>query len=349
MNSTRLIALLAFATVILVLGLLSDSVASETDPSLPVAETPYVLGDPIEAYVEFMMSGGPPPDGIPAIDNPRFIRADEAGLRPEAMVIGFAHGGEAKAYPQSILVHHEIVNDVVGGLNVGVTYCPLTATAQGFERGETTFGVSGQLLNSNLVLFDRETESYFSQINATGLSGEHRGHTLAEVNLIWTTWERWHAAHPDTRVLSDRTGHLRNYDRDPYGSYTPLRGYYVEDRTMFPVMHRSGSQHQKEMVVGARTADASARFVLGDLESERIQMTENFLAVYDPTFHTGVIYERPDGVELDGLRVLPGGDYEFNGEIHPPRELPFEPLVSVDAFYFAWHAFYPDSEHPRVP
>jgi hypothetical protein len=100
-----------------------------------------------------MMSGGPPPDGIPAIDEPEFIPASEAELAPEDMVIGFNYGGESRAYPQLIMVHHEIVNDEVGGLSVAITYCPLTATSQGFRRGDTTLGVSGQLLNSIVEAF----------------------------------------------------------------------------------------------------------------------------------------------------------------------------------------------------
>lgn len=311
------------------------------EPPLPLAATPYVLGDPIDTYADFLMSGGPPPDGIPSIDRPRFVEPEEANLEPGDRVIGYHHGGEARAYPHEILVYHEIVNDRVGGLNVAITYCPLTATAQAFERGETTLGVSGRLLNSNLVMFDRDSRSLFSQIAATGLSGEHLGRTLVEVDVTWTTWERWRAAHPDTRVLSDDTGHLRNYSRDPYGRYDPARGYYAEDATIFPLLHESGSFHKKEMVVGARTAEHSAYFVLEDLRKKRVQSTEHFLAVYDPTLGTGVIY-RIDGTER--VTPAPDGTYEIEGARYAPDALPLEKLIPIEAFHFAWHAFYPDSE-----
>jgi hypothetical protein len=301
-----------------------------------------VLGDPSDAYVDFMMSGGPPPDGIPSVDRPRFVDADEADLEPGDMVIGFIHEGEARAYPHRVVVHHEIVNDRVGGLNVAITYCPLTATAQGFERGDTTLGVSGQLLNSNLVMFDRESGSYFSQIAATGLTGEHQGETLVEVDITWTTWGRWQAAHPDTRVLSDRTGHLRNYTRDPYGSYNPLGGYYEGDRTIFPLLHASDLRHRKEMVVGGRTSERSAYFVLADLARERVQATDHFLAVYDATLGTGYIY----GLDGPAPRVSARDDgaYEVDGAAYAPDALPLEPVIPIEAFFFAWHAFYPDSE-----
>ncbi len=314
------------------------------DPTLPFSETGYLLTDEIDEYVDFMMSGGPPPDGIPAIDDPVFIEASEAELDPGEMVIGFHHEGEARAYPHLVLVHHEIVNDRVGGLNVAITYCPLTATAQGFKRGDTTLGVSGQLLNSNLVLFDRETRSYFSQISATGITGEHRGRTLDEVELVWTTWDRWRTAHPDTRVLSEQTGYLRNYARDPYGTYIPLGGYYAQDATIFPLMHQSGDHHAKEMVVGARTAERSAYFILSELAEEGVQRTDHFVAVYDPDLDTGYIYAVDSGTGQ--IAAAEPGMYGVEDETYSAEGLPLERLVSVEAFHFAWYAFYPNSEHP---
>jgi len=334
------VVLLLAAAFVSVGAYLHGTTNTDALRDLPLAEEDYVLANDIDEYADFMMSGGPPPDGIPSVDEPSFLEADEASLAPDAIVIGFHHNGEARAYPQNILVHHEIVNDAVGGLNVAVTYCPLTATAQGFKRGDTTLGVSGQLLNSNLVMFDRETESYFSQIAATGLTGEHRGRTLDEVNLVWTTWERWRSEYPDTKVLSEDTGHLRNYSNDPYGSYNPIGGYYQQNQVMFPLMHESDTYHAKEMVVGARTSSQSGFFVLDELREDRVQSTSSFLAVYDDDLDTGYIYPRPTA------EVTPrdDGTYEMNGERYEADELPMENLVSVEAFYFAWHAFYPDSE-----
>ncbi len=312
---------------------------------LPLSSSSYVLGDALGAYEAFMMSGGPPPDGIPSIDAPQFVSASAARLQPGDMVIGFQHRGEARAYPQRLLVHHEIVNDRVGGLNIAVTYCPLTATAQGFERGTSTLGVSGRLLNSNLVMYDRESGTLFSQINATGLRGKHRGRTLAEVELVWTTWEKWRAAHPETRVLSDRTGHLRNYARDPYGSYNPRQGYYQRAATIFPVMHESKRQHAKEMVVGARTSERSAYFVMAALSRNRLQATENFVAVHDRELDAGYVYLR----DPKGPRVTPrtDGRFEVGGSAFRADALPLKRLVAVEAFHFAWHAFYPNSEKVR--
>lgn len=316
----------------------------ETDRSIPLSDRNYLLGDDLPAYERFMMSGGPPPDGIPSIDRPRFISAAEADLDPGDPVIGFVHEGEARAYPHNIMVLHEIVNDRVAGLNVAITYCPLTATAQGFERGGTTLGVSGQLLNSNLVMFDRETGSLFPQIAATAIRGEHRGRTLREVDLVWTTWERWRVKHPGTRVLSERTGHLRNYSRDPYGSYNPPAGYYRRASTIFPLMHESDRHHPKAMVVGARTAERAAHFLLEELARERVQRTEIFVAVYDPELDTGHIYLRGDS-DIE-IRPGPRGRYRVGERTVRADALPLEKPVPVEAFHFAWHAFYPGSETP---
>jgi hypothetical protein len=350
MKSTIRVTLSAWAIVFAVGGIPfistgpAFSQAVQKNEALPFATTSYVLGDKIDAYARFMMSGGPPPDGIPSIDQPRFVSAAEAGLDPGDLVIGIHRDGEARAYPQRILVYHEIVNDRIGGLNVAVTYCPLTATAQGFKRGDATLGVSGQLINSNLVMFDRSTRSHFSQINATGITGPHRGRTLDEIRLVWTTWARWRSVHPETRVLSDRTGHLRNYTRDPYGSYNPLGGYYAQNATMFPLMHESNRHGTKTMVLGARTATRSAFFVMADLAKARVQSTDNFLAVYDPRLDTGYIYVR------DGKKALPvardDGRYEYAGALHAADALPLRQAVAVAAFHFAWHAFYPRSESP---
>lgn len=345
-NARTLVATGALLTTVTVAGLEHPTlvVAGENVGSLPLADQPYVVPDDLDLYREMTLSGGPPQDGIPSIDSPVFIPADEAELEAGDKVIGFEHGGVARAYPHDIMVHHEIVNDEVDGLNVAVTYCPLTATAQGFERGDTTLGVSGKLLNSNLVMFDRETESYFPQIVATGSEGQHEGSSLRELDLVWTTWERWRSVHPDTEVLSRETGHLRNYDRDPYGEYNPRGGYYAGNDVIFPLIHDSNAHHPKEMVVGARTSERSAYFVLDQLAEESVQRTGNFVAVYDPDLHRGVIY----AADEEGPAVTPQGgrEYEVDGETYDVEELPLERLASVEGFFFAWHAFYPDSETP---
>lgn len=174
------------------------------------------------------------------------------------IVFGLVENGVARAYPQRVLVWHEIVNDTVGGLGLAVTYCPLTGTALAFERAQTEFGVSGRLVNSNLIMYDRDTDTWFPQVLAAGIRGPHRSAALVERPVVWTTWQRWRAAYPDTEVLSTDTGFARNYNRDPYGAYNPRSGYYEPDSsTMFPLMNDDRRFPPKSEFIGARTRDAA--------------------------------------------------------------------------------------------
>lgn len=298
-------------------------------------------------FMDSMMSGGPPPDGIPSIDEPEFIPAGEANLDDGDLVIGLDYEGVVRAYPHDILVLHEIVNHEIAGDNLAVTYCPLTATAQCFVTGSTTMGVSGRLVNSNLVMYDRDTGSLWPQIGGTAVAGEREGESLEEVNVYWTTWEQWRERYPETEVLSENTGHARNYSRDPYGSYNPRGGYYESDRTMFPVMSEDDRYHPKDMVVGGRTEDRAVFFHMEDLAAEGILETENFLGVFDDELATGYIYEHGGDAgsvpfTYEDGRVL----HEESGERFAPGELPLGRVVAIEGFYFAWNAFYPDSEHP---
>lgn len=133
-----------------------------------------------------------------------------------------------------MLVWHEIVNHTVGGEPLAVTYCPLTGTVIGFTgppgTPELTFGTTGKLVNSNLLMYDRQTGSEWPQLLGTAISGPLKGTRLETVPLVWTTWKEWRAAHPDTRVLTTDTGALRSYGSDPYGSYPDRSGYYIRGR-----------------------------------------------------------------------------------------------------------------------
>ena len=162
------------------------------DSTIPTAEETLPLPMAPEELESLAVSGGPPKDGIPSIDDPSFIGpADVDYLGPGDPVFGVARNGVVKAYPQKILVSHEIVNDQLGDLPVAVTYCPLTGTVQGFERGRTTFGVSGRLINNNLIMYDRATEAWWPQILATSIPGPWNAdpgtNSLREFRLTWTS------------------------------------------------------------------------------------------------------------------------------------------------------------------
>jgi hypothetical protein len=169
-----------------------------------------------------ILSGGPPRDGIPAIDEPRFVTAEEADewLEPQEPVIFLQIGDDARAYPIQVLMWHEIVNDTVGGVPVLVTFCPLCNTAIGFERtldGRVLdFGTAGRLRNSNLIMYDRQTESWWQQATGGAIVGELTGRQLTFRPASIIAWADSKATHPGGEVLSRETGYGRDYGRNPY-------------------------------------------------------------------------------------------------------------------------------------
>jgi Protein of unknown function (DUF3179) len=172
-----------------------------------------------------IVAGGPPPDGIPPVDRPRFQAAGTVGWLAAAEPVAVVElGGDAKAYPLQILVWHEIVNDTVGGVPVTVTYCPLCNTAISFRRPTvagtvTTFGTSGRLYHSNLVMYDRATRSLWPQALGMAVTGELTGQRLQRVATQLVAWRDFRAGFPDGRVLSRDTGHRRPYGENPYPLY----------------------------------------------------------------------------------------------------------------------------------
>jgi hypothetical protein len=298
---------------------------------------------------EAAQSGGPPKDGIPSIDDPSFTSADDVDfLSPGDPVFGVVRDGEAKAYPQTILVQHEIVNDLLAGDPVSVTYCPLTGTVQGFERGDTTFGVSGRLINNNLVMYDRGTEAWWPQILATAIPGQWNEApgiaSLREFRLVWTTWERWRTHRPATRVLTTDTGFAKNYGRDPYGQYNPRAGYYEDDSLLFPALSEDDTYDRKRVVMGARTPDGAAAF-LKDAIREKSVMEGRIgdtpmVAVSDDRLDTAYGYLNPAGATV---ALSDGPTVRVDGEDHPPEALPLRRVHTFDAMWFAWAGYYPDT------
>jgi hypothetical protein len=330
------------------------------DGEIPLREAALHLGHERTKLADRDMSGGVGHDGIPSVDEPRFARGDEIDLPGCARVFGVDLDGDVRAYPQRILVRHEIVNDVIGGEPVAVTYCPLTGTAQGFYRGGVEFGVSGRLVNSNLVMWDRHRDVRWSQVAATAFEvGDQRGgddggllgRSLREFRLFWTTWNRWRSRHPDTLVMTEETGLARNYNRDPYGSYgPPVSGHYAlgEPRQPnFPLLTYDEAD-EKRVVVGSRTSNGAIAFDKRALMESSV-MTGSVgetpvVAVADRELAVGYVYANPDRAEVE-----PDGDeYAVDGRTAPPDELPLDRLGAFDAMWFAWYGFYPDTERVGI-
>jgi len=321
---------------------------SIADASIPTADETFPLPMEPSELESLAVSGGPPKDGIPSIDNPSFVDPEDADFLDSGdPVFGVALNGDVKAFPQKILVQHEIVNDRLGDLPVAVTYCPLTGTVQGFERGETTFGVSGRLINNNLIMYDRATEAWWPQILATSIPGPWNSapetRSLREFRLVWTTWKQWRERNPETKVLSTETGFANNYGRDPYGSYNPKGGYYNSENTLFEPLSQDDRFSKKHVVLGARTPDGAVAFDKATLLENRSITGElgetPLVAIADRRLDTGYVYLNPEelSVSFDGESVA------IDGEMYDPDTLPLARIHTFDAMWFAWNGYYPDA------
>lgn len=176
---------------------------------------------------EEIMSGGVPKDGIPSIDDPKFVAVGKAAdLADSEPVIGLTVGGETRAYPLRILIWHEIVNDVVGGVPVAVTFCPLCNTAVVFDRRldmrVLEFGVTGMLRNSDMVMYDRQTESWWQQFMGHAIVGELTGAELKILPSRLESWANFKARAPGGLVQVPNSSSMRNYGRNPYAGYDSL-------------------------------------------------------------------------------------------------------------------------------
>jgi hypothetical protein len=272
---------------------------------------------------EAIESGGPPRDGIPAIDRPRFVGPDRSGLAAGDRVLGLSLGGVARAYPVRILNWHEIVNDRIAARAVAVTYCPLCGTGMAFDArvgGQpTSFGVSGLLYNSDVLLYDRRTESLWSQIMATAVTGPLKGTVLEPVALTHTSWAAWRARHPRTEVLSTDTGFRRDYARDPY------QGYDKVPRLMFDVQHRDARLPLKAWVMGV-VIDGQARAYPFDWLAREVDAQGRW---HD---------------ELGGRRIRV--QYDREARSAEAYDTDGQLLPTVTAFWFAWVAFHPATDLP---
>jgi len=264
--------------------------------------------------------GGVPRDGIPAIHEPKFIAAsDKHSPRDRDRVLGVFHNGIAKAYPIRVLDHHEVVNDRFGDEAVVVTYCPLCASGMAFTSRfsdvDLSFGVSGLLYNSDVLLYDYQTGSLWSQIMSTAISGPLKGTAIPAIPIANTTWRDWHQRHPDSLVLSTDTGFHRNYRGSPYAEYQS-RG-----QLMFPVGKHNRAYRNKELVLGIRIGGVQKAYPFKELRKHG-----------ETSFSDSV-----GGTEL--LIEWREKDKYARALDNKGEEIP-----TVIVYWFAWYAFHPGTE-----
>ena len=352
------------------LAALESSPREDVPSALDAAQQdglPEPLVDPAE-----IISGGPPPDGIPPIDRPRFHRAGDVDfLKDTEPVLALQIGDDARAYPVQIMIWHEIVNDVVGEMPVTVTYCPLCNSAVAYDRrvgGRVVdFGTSGRLYRSALVMYDRQTESLWSHFTGQAVAGALTGTKLELIPMATVSWADWRHAHPDGHVLSRDTGFDRTYGTNPYPGY--------DDVSTSPFLFEGkvdGRLAAKTKVIGIRQGEASVA-VLHD------EITRRRVLDVDLAGRRLVAWAKPGTASaLDAPAVADGRDVGATGVFVPAaagRELRFdpagdafrdretgstwdvlgratagplagrslEPVEHVDTFWFAWAAFRPDT------
>jgi len=262
--------------------------------------------------------GCPARDCIPSIDAPKFVAAaDAAHVADNDVVIAISFDGEHRAYPAQILDHHEIVNDTIAGEPIAITWCPLCGSAVGVRRrinGEVTeFGVSGVLYNSDLVFYDRATETLWDQVEAKGIVGPLTGEELTLVPVTMTRWSRWREAHPDTIVLSTETGFEEDYSTDHYGKYRDSRQLF------FPVNNEDDRVHPKSVVFGFNVDGKPVAYTESLLQKQGTYRHNFSGAGHTVTLHDdGSVTLRRDGA--DGVQ---------------------EP---IRLYWFAWYTFHPQTE-----
>ena len=314
--------------------------------------------------------GGVAPDGIPPLEFPPNIPADEAEyLESHERVFGVSINGEHRAYPLRIMNPHEMANDVLGGEPISLAYCTLCGAGIAyhgeFDGMETTFGTSGFLYRSNKIMYDRETLSLWNQLTGQPVIGElaDSGIQLNFFPTLLTTWGEWTDEHPDTTVLALDTGVSQP------GSYFPEDNpnatyyeYFNTPGTMFPVWIRDDSLEAKDVVLGVNIGDAQKAYSVSVLQVERVVNDTlgetNVVVLGSEISQAAKAYERGDQefsrVEGDTSTGVPMKLVDQNGHVWDVTE---EALVNASdssqtlpripthsSFWFGWYAFYPDTE-----
>jgi hypothetical protein len=302
-----------------------DSSVSCEQPPTPVSVQRIILAPPFDLSnsvvpADQILDGGPGKDGIPALNKPRAMAADDADyLKADDRVVGVVIRSEARAYPLRIMAWHEIANDVLGDTPIAVTYCPLCDSAAVFDRRSNgaarEYGVSGMLYNSNMLLYDRgaDQESLFSQVMAQGVTGPRAKEAFRALPVELTDWSSWRGRHPQTTVLSPDTGHPRDYARNPY------EGFLTTPDLAFPARPQSDRLPVKSLVLGIWSGTTSRAYSLQSL-------------VKGPS---------PRHEELDGLKFT----LEHDGRPSTARIKEAEEGLSwMYSLWFAWYAMRPDTQ-----
>lgn len=318
-SSRRLLAMAMIAMGLAVPAVLSWQ--SDRDTATPAAaaerKNDFNLTN-LQVPAERLLSGGPPKDGIPALVDPQVVKAVDADfLRPDDRVVGVVIDDQARAYPLNVLNWHEVINDRLGGVPIAVIYCPLCDSVSVVDRrlGDRTytFGISGLLLNSNVLFYDRIDQALWSQVGLRAISGPNAAKSLKHLPWELTTFKDWSVKHSESTVVSFNTGHERDYARNPYADY------FATDELMFPVEPLDNRLPKKERVIGVAVGKTAKAYPLRSIQQAA----------------GGTIRDVVAGKSVV-LKLEPSGAVKV-------VEAPAETKV-VHTFWFAWAAFHPETD-----
>jgi hypothetical protein len=294
-------------------------------------------------------AGGPPVDGIPSLDRPDRVPVSESQrLKSRDRLLVVSVDGNTVGYPIRILNYHELVNDVVGDRPVLITWCPLCGSGMVFDRrvdGEAhSFGVSGLLYQSDVLFYDRTTDSLWSQLEAKAVVGPKTGTELTRVPHVSMAWSNFRREYPNGHVLSFETGYERDYSRNPYSRYRQ------QSDVMFPVENRDRRLGNKDSVVGVELNDHSVAYPRKRLENRRVvvdRLGEQAIVLLN---QGGAIraYKITDAA-ADVLRKMDGSPAEQGWTITEdaliePGDRRHPRLEHTDSYWFAWATFHPGTD-----
>jgi len=324
------------------------------------------VSDPIDPNASWLIpqsevfDGGPGKDGIPSIDNPQFTNVPSVDfMDDDELIVTILQGTVSRAYPHKILDWHEIVNDEMGNALIALNYCPLTGTGMAWDRQidgqETTFGVSGLLYNSNIIPYDRSSDSNWSQMENLCVNGERKGATPEYYTTVEMPYGLFKELYPDGWVMNLETGFERNYATYPYGSYR------TNSQLIFPVNNSDDRFSLKKRVLGVITDSETKAYTFESFSGDAIQVVEdmvgleeivvvgseglNFMTAFNRTFNGNTLSFTPlqnqypavmidnEGTSWDALGV---------GIEGPNRGLRLTPPINYIGYWFAWAAFNPD-------
>lgn len=286
--------------------------AYETDVLLDVFKFTQADSD---VPFDSLMQACPARDCIPSIDQADFVSAGEVDyLREDDLVMTLTHNGITRAYPTRILDHHEIVNDMFGADPVAVTYCPLCGSGLAFDRRQDgqvlDFGVSALLHNSDLVMYDRQTDSLWQQITGEAFAGKSRGNQLKTLPLSMVIWRDWKQQYPDAEVLTIEGIESDRYQKDAYGDYAESERLYM------PVSATDARLHPKRVIYGMEIGDRA------------IAVDADWLAG-----------EGRWSNDYEGKRLLL--TRQANGEV--AASLAERQITVHRMYWFAWYSFHPNT------